>query len=80
MMIGRAKTRVFPEPVNAMPIISRPFRLREGGERRREEGGRGREQGRREGEGGSKGGEGEWPRKSGGWGGAEKVSTHNLPR
>ena len=31
--IGRVKTNVFPEPVNAIPIISRPDKLR-GGERR----------------------------------------------
>ena len=26
-MIGRLNTRVFPEPVNAIPIISRPVSL-----------------------------------------------------
>ena len=30
MSRGRANTRVFPEPVNAMPIMSRPLRLWEG--------------------------------------------------
>ena len=27
MMIGRVKTSVLPEPVNAIPIMSRPERL-----------------------------------------------------
>ena len=27
MMIGRVNTRVFPDPVNAIPIISRPDNL-----------------------------------------------------
>lgn len=27
MMMGRVKTKVFPEPVKAMPIMSRPERL-----------------------------------------------------
>lgn len=27
-MMGKVKTRVFPEPVKAMPIMSRPERLR----------------------------------------------------
>ena len=28
MTIGRVKTKVFPDPVNAMPIISRPVKLK----------------------------------------------------
>lgn len=28
MMMGRVKTNVFPEPVKAMPIMSRPERLK----------------------------------------------------
>lgn len=29
MMMGRVKTRVFPEPVKAIPIMSRPDRLQD---------------------------------------------------
>lgn len=35
MIMGRVKTKVLPEPVNAIPIMSRPIRLKERGEMKR---------------------------------------------